>query len=125
MIEASRTVQVDRLIFLRDWAHGPQSAAEHLEMRRWGERSACGTALCLAGKACLEWAPEDVEWLTVEGSDYQQLVPSRPTPDICDVGDLAQELLGLTDDEAEQLFLDGPQSALEYLDTLIEQHGKP
>ena len=78
----------------------------------WTKVEECGTALCLAGHAALltGWFPtkaapyegrEQASWVSVAKEPYQSYVAGE------NVSDVAQEALGIGDDEAQFLFAGG------------------
>lgn len=81
----------------------------------WGEQKACGTTACIAGHAVMlagctpKWRQTGfgLQMSGVEGYD-----------DAVFVGDVAQQLMGLSESEAERLFYYTDES--EAIDTLAE-----
>lgn len=73
----------------------------------WGNRTPCGTTLCIAGRAALNWAPERVEWRRTgwEQDAVLTLEPICGTTD--DPSEIAAEVLGLDGCEAGALFMAG------------------
>lgn len=83
------------------------------DMNNWGHKTACGTAACLAGTACLvagdrplwenvgvDWSFDHVKRNVIQG-DYSY-IDSTPV----EVQERGAELLGLTEDEADYAFFE-------------------
>jgi hypothetical protein len=71
---------------------------EEWDQKVWAKRTDCGTACCLAGTA-----------LAIQGYEFEWSFgafsrEAFATADGENIGDTAQEELGLTDDEADALF---------------------
>ena len=67
----------------------------------FGERTSCGTTMCVAGTAIMLHRPDIVKWITDdERSEVLQMVVYGD----CDVQEVARVILGLSDGEADDLF---------------------
>lgn len=71
---------------------------KHYDQKRWAKKTACGTACCIAGWTLLEAGATQTQLLKIE--DGIELENEGYTH----VGDLAANLLGLTDSQYERLF---------------------
>lgn len=100
-------------------AHLVAHPEEH-DQRYYGRRTACGTAACMAGRAMLAFAPDDIEWLPFRHgwSPYvarvgrpaeQQMVLTAAAKLRYGTGacpaEAAQAILGLSMADADWLFL--------------------
>lgn len=110
-----------RLVGVYRWAR--DNPREHNQLT-WGQRTSCGTALCIAGKVVsvyhspdqLVWTPdeEDIElgvdpieatwWLKYVEVPYANPIDGSA---LLTISARAMELLGLTDDQANVLFAGG------------------
>lgn len=132
---------VKRLIHLAEWA-AAQEARRRLDLpSEWDQNhwllnlgevltevAPCGTACCIAGKVTLEdgWLPNAAvdspeNWTISESEDYVIKVDKsgKPVGDARYVPEVAQEILGLTDDQANRLF-DGDNDLDDVLDVIVE-----
>lgn len=114
-----------RLVGVYQWAR--DNPHEHNQLT-WGQRTTCGTALCIAGKAVsddatpdqLVWVPddEDVElgvdpieatwWLKYVEVPYANPIDGSA---LLTISARAMELFGLTDEQAADLFAGGNRLA--------------
>ncbi len=71
---------------------------DEFDMGSWFERSTCGTTACLAGTVAVQagWTPVFGEWLQAE--DVVRDGVRHP------VWDVARELLGFSEDDADRFF---------------------
>jgi hypothetical protein len=83
---------------------------------RWGERTECGTTMCVAGWTC-ELAGERLEW---QRSSTTTGVGTWCTTDGVYIPRRAAQLLGLTEDEAARLFFTNKDTALRNLKHLAD-----
>lgn len=118
------TVNVERLRAVR--AH---VLTEAWRQNRWAIRSeGCGTAFCAAGWACHDngdafvWNDASRQARNPGTVDAQEAFQVRIDGVRIDIFDRAAELLGLTDDQAEELFcsVNTREEMLDIIDTLIE-----
>lgn len=89
---------------------------DHHWQAEWGVKTECGTTHCVAGWAC-EMSGHPLAWDGLCASDYTVSGLHVPV--------LAQELMGLTDDEANRLFFEtNEQEAVELLEKILklEEH---
>lgn len=89
------------------------------DQRSWAKRAKCGTTHCIAGWACalsgdaFEWEPD-----AFDQREYASFISGR----VVDIEDRARGLLGLTRDEAPDLFFElSNPAALELLNALIQE----
>ncbi len=85
----------------REWEKKESGQESEWDQSTWASRTGCGTACCVAGKAALldGWQPEFAD---EPGVNYTIIFAKggRTWP----VDDIAQDVLGLTDEEADDLF---------------------
>lgn len=117
------------LIKLREIA---KNSPESLDMGQWGQQTACGTTMCLAGHKAVTLDGLTPLWKPCifgerdETGQYRDQVVMRfsevvnDAGDVLDVEDYAREELGLTWDEAQTLFFSNNSTFLRQLDHLIE-----
>ncbi len=96
-----------------EWEKKEAGQESEWDQSTWASRTGCGTVCCVAGKTALlnGWKPE-----FENGADYTIIFAKggRTWP----VDDIAQDVLGLTDEEADDLF-EGVNS-VEQIERLID-----
>lgn len=103
---------------------------EH-DQRTWGTRTACGTTVCIAGRAIITYAPEGAWGWTDDGgwNSYAELIAEGPgewVQTTHGVQALAADLLGLPEADAEWLFMAADiQGVIEVRDQLAADLGLP
>lgn len=110
-----------------------QNSPETLDMGQWGQQTACGTTMCLAGHKAVTldgltplWKQAIIDVRDPETGQYREQVVMRfsevvnDAGDVVDVDDYAREELGLTWDEAHTLFFSDNETYADYLDYLIK-----
>lgn len=118
------------LIKLREIA---KNSPEELDMGHWGQQTACGTTMCLAGHKAVTldgltpvWKPTIIDVLDEETGRYRERVVMRfsevtnDAGDVFDVEDYAREKLGLSWGEAIALFFSNNETFSQKLDFLID-----
>lgn len=90
------------------------------DQRTWGMQASCGTTHCIAGWA-VHLAGGEFVWVDSErGTKVAEIATLNG--ELHDVDGLAQDLLGISDDEVPNLFYNWSEmDALEELDALIEK----
>jgi len=77
----------------------------------FGSWTVCGTTCCTAGRAVIMFAPERVKWIPDRflepGGMKLDPLPDGSTP----IDELASSLLGLTQEQAVELFYDAKDQA--------------
>ena len=111
-----------KLLVLKKWARGEWDKKEAGLLSEWRQafwftKTACGTACCLAGKQMILEGFEPVFYFSELGS-----FAMSPEGEVVAVEDAAQEMLGLTDNEADELFYGGNtlKDVEEIIDRLID-----
>lgn len=112
---AKRKLNIELLKQVRDKIMSTPDAYDQMVYGRPDHTAPCGTACCIAGWACVLGGKLSIE----------EIRRANPSDDknyeiINTISDIAQELLGLDEEEAETLFAIEPEGEWDYYDDVRE-----